>query len=293
MGGGISQQRSIPRFAPRTFRRSFVPRASAGAPPVLLWPDTFTDHFAPQIAHAAVRLLEAAGFSVTLPPAGLCCGRPLYDFGLLDRARSYLERIVSALREDIRAGVPVIGLEPSCTAVFRDELKQMFPHDEDAARLAGQTYLLGEFLVERAPHGRPARLDRRALVQVHCHQHADMDPGADRELLECAGVACERVGEGCCGAVASRSSRKRAGMHCISPAGTHPRCARQRRAHALSGRWNARAPRRLHADVDEEAFLIRVRLAGPILTNLVLATGSVRAPPSQRSGPTTGKNTAP
>ncbi|HEY1334257.1 MAG TPA: FAD-binding and (Fe-S)-binding domain-containing protein, partial [Myxococcaceae bacterium] len=122
--GGIGQQREVPRFAVRTFRQTFVERPERGPdqPRVLLWPDTFNDHFHPQVAHAAVDVLEAAGYHVEIPPVRLCCGRPLYDFGFLDLAQRFLSDILEELRPWIRAGVPLVGLEPSCVSVFRDEL---------------------------------------------------------------------------------------------------------------------------------------------------------------------------
>ena len=101
----------------------------ASAPEVLLWPDTFNNYFLPATANAAVEVLEAAGFRVTIPRANLCCGRPLYDFGMLDRAERLLLEILDQLEPEIEAGIPVIGLEPSCVAVFRDELLNLFPHD--------------------------------------------------------------------------------------------------------------------------------------------------------------------
>jgi len=165
MVAGIPHQRSIPAFAPETFKSWFrrrsgwksgpsgprkgheLSRASAPeGPPVLLWPDTFNNHFLPSTARAAVEVLEAAGYRVIVPQANLCCGRPLYDFGMLDRAEALLLEILDELSPEIEAGIPVVGLEPSCVAVFRDELLNFFPHDERARALSKQTFLLSEFL---------------------------------------------------------------------------------------------------------------------------------------------------
>jgi Fe-S oxidoreductase len=137
LAGGVAQRRSAPRFAAQTFTAWFsghVPRDES-APPVLLWPDTFTSYFEPDVGRAAVEILEAAGFRVVLPEGSVCCGRPLYDYGMLGLARRYLLRTLDVLRPQLEAGVPVIGLEPSCLAVFRDELVNMLPGNLDAQRL--------------------------------------------------------------------------------------------------------------------------------------------------------------
>ena len=144
-------------------------------------------------------MLEAAGFAVELPPAGLCCGRPLYDFGMLDAAKRLLREILEALRPDIRAGVPIVGLEPSCVSVFRDELGNLFPHDEDARRLKGQVYLLSEFLAREAPDFAPPQLQRKALVHGHCHHKAVLGMGAEETMLRKLGLDVNILDAGCCG----------------------------------------------------------------------------------------------
>src|SRR5438034_1244921 len=145
---GMPQQRRIPAFASQTFRAWFAQRQprNRDTPPVLLWPDTFNNYFHPVAAQAAVDVLEAAGFRILLPKVDLCCGRPLYDFGLLDRAKRLLRRILDALAAEIVSGVPLVVLEPSCAAVFRDELLNLFPDDPGAQKLSRQTFLLSEFL---------------------------------------------------------------------------------------------------------------------------------------------------
>src|SRR6185312_13231225 len=150
---GIARERRIPRFAPQTFTGSWFARRRGGAPDprsaerprVILWADTFNNHFTPEVAHAAVTVLHDAGFMVTVPRARLCCGRPLYDWGMLHRAERLLLGILHELRDDISAGTPVVGLEPSCVSVFRDELVNLFPDRADASRLSTQTFLLEEF----------------------------------------------------------------------------------------------------------------------------------------------------
>jgi FAD/FMN-containing dehydrogenase/Fe-S oxidoreductase len=204
---GVARDRTPPRFAPVTFTRWFAERStppvSGGGTRVILWPDTFNDHFHPQVAVAATETLEAAGCEVALPSRSVCCGRPLYDYGMLRLARRLLGQVLEALREEIRAGTPVVVLEPSCGAVFRDELVNMLPRDEDAQRLARQTFTLGEFLAKRAPDWEMPRLDRHALVHFHCHQRATSDTDCDRRVLERMGLDAEVLDTGCCGLAGS------------------------------------------------------------------------------------------
>jgi Fe-S oxidoreductase len=205
LAAGVARERDLPGFAPRTFRqweRRRTP-ANPGGTEVLLWVDTFADHFQPHVAMSAVELLEAAGLHVRVPAMQLCCGRPLYDYGMLPTARRYLQRILDALRADIRAGVPVVGTEPSCIAVFRDELPNLFPHDDDAHRLARQTFTVAQALAHLVPDWEPPRLDGHALVQVHCHQGAVFGHDAERDLLERAGLSLEVPDSGCCGMAGS------------------------------------------------------------------------------------------
>jgi len=199
--GGIAPAREVPRFAPMTFRAWFQRRGprNTDLPPVLLWPDTFNNHFHPETAIAAVEVLEAAGFQVTLPARSLCCGRPLYDFGMLDTAKRLLREILETLGPAIEVGIPVVGLEPSCVAVFRDELVNLFPRDERARRLAQQTYLLGDFLARKAPDFQPPRLPVRAVVHAHCHQRAVLGIATEETVLRALGLDYTLLDAGCCG----------------------------------------------------------------------------------------------
>ncbi len=199
---GVEPRRSAPAFAARTFRDWFADHQSpAGGTDVLLWPDTFTNYFTPEVGIAAVRVLEDAGCRVQVPPRPLCCGRPLYDYGMLPTAKRWLRRILAELRDPVQAGLPVIGLEPSCLAVFRDELRNMLPADTDALRLAAQSVTLAEFLSGRDYE--PPRLDRRALVQVHCHQGAVIGHDSEQSLLERMGLELTIPDSGCCGMAGS------------------------------------------------------------------------------------------
>ncbi|WP_308212367.1 FAD-binding and (Fe-S)-binding domain-containing protein [Actinomadura madurae] len=213
------RHRPAPRHAP--LRRPPVHRPVQGPPPrgggrrVVLWPDTFTDAFHPHIAEAAVRVLEAAGYRVEVPPVPLCCGLTWISTGQLGVAARVLRRTVRALAPRLREGVPVVGLEPSCTAVFRadaPELMEGDPLEDDVRRLRDQTRTLAELLDEHqretggasplASHDVVAGLDTprvRAIAQPHCHQHAIMGFGADRRVLSRAGVEAEVLDAGCCG----------------------------------------------------------------------------------------------
>lgn len=209
--GGIAPERPLPAYARRTFRAWFAqehrtngrPRSVAPGRRVLLWPDTFTNFFHPEVARAAVEVLEAAGFEVDVPPRILCCGRPLYDHGMLGLAERQLRQVLDALRDEIRAGVPLVGLEPSCVATFRDELPNLMPHDDDARRLSRQTCTLAELLIERADGFESPRLDRKAIVHGHCHHRSVMRLDADEAMLDRLGLDYRLLDSGCCGMAGS------------------------------------------------------------------------------------------
>ena len=202
---GIAKQRSIPAFAPQTFKRWFRERGprKLDGPHVILWPDTFNNYFLPATAKAAVEVLEAAGFQVVLPEENLCCGRPLYDFGMLDRAKKLLLQILEALSPAIGAGTPVVGLEPSCVAVFRDELLNLFPSDPRAQALSRQTFLLSEFLEAKASNFTFPRFEGKALLHGHCHHKAIMKMTAEEAVLRRIGVDFHSPAPGCCGMAGS------------------------------------------------------------------------------------------
>ncbi len=198
---GVAGERALPHLAPTPFTSWFArrPLRNDGATEVVLWPDTFTNRFSPGIAAAAVRVLEAAGFRVTVPSQWVCCGRPLYDRGMLGLAERLLRRSLRALGPAIAAGTPVVVLEPSCAAVFRDELPNLLAGEDRAEWLSQNTFTLAEFLA-RAP-GRLdlRRCERRALVQTHCHQRAVIGFDADRQLMDRLGLRYEVLDAGCCG----------------------------------------------------------------------------------------------
>ena len=227
---GVARERTIPRFAPETLRSWFDARQGNGGgesgdgdgassetrtpelnalsvkqptpPPlhvdtVILWPDTFNNFLTPGPARAAVDVLERAGYEVVLPSRPLCCGRPLYDFGMLDTAQRLWKQTLDELRPHLRRGTPIVGVEPSCIAAFRDELPNLFPNDEDAQRLSQSTYLLSEFLLRQRV--RVPTLNRTAIVQGHCHHDAVMQMDSERAVLDAMGLDFEILDSGCCG----------------------------------------------------------------------------------------------
>jgi Fe-S oxidoreductase len=205
--GGLAPQRQMPAYARQTFRdwfRGYRTR-NPGGPEVLLFPDTFNNFFRPQTAVAAVQVLEKAGWRVTIPPRSLCCGRPLYDWGMLDAADYLLRQLLGTLAPGLARGVPIVGLEPACVAAFRDEVPVLFPRDERAKRLEDQSYLLSEFLDRKAKEVELPQLGhgRKALTQIHCHEHAVLDSKAEERVLQRLGFAPETMPTGCCGMAGS------------------------------------------------------------------------------------------
>ncbi len=210
----MAPQRQMPRFSSSTFqqwaRKNLVPSvgeekwqesAERGAQgtEVILWADTFNNYFHPETSRAAFEVLSQAGFKVSVPQQHLCCGRPLYDFGMIDMAKEYLQRIMRVLSDPISAGVPVVVLEPSCASVFRDELRGLFPADARADRLRSQTFLLSEFLERHSPGYQPPRLGRKVLLHGHCHHKAIMKMNDEEALLRKMGADLQSPDTGCCG----------------------------------------------------------------------------------------------
>ncbi|MFE5816682.1 FAD-binding and (Fe-S)-binding domain-containing protein [Streptomyces sp. NPDC056479] len=226
--GGIAPERELPRLATRTFSRWWEGRAKApvgGAGElVILWPDTFTEHLSPSVGQAAVHVLEAAGLRVALPPtlrlrtpsggAGVtvamdpvsllrgrervCCGLTYVSTGQLDRARAVLRRTLDLMEPVLETAAPVVVLEPSCAAALRADLPELLHDDPRARRLADRVLTFAEALERLAPEWTPPRVDRAAVGQTHCHQHAVLGDAPDRRLREAAGLSGELSG-GCCG----------------------------------------------------------------------------------------------
>jgi Fe-S oxidoreductase len=209
---GLAPQRQLPRLAATSFKQwvwrnrpsifgedKSLESAPSNARQVVLWVDTFNNYFHPEICRAALEVLEDAGFTVICSRRPLCCGRPLYDFGMLERAKGNLRRIMDALGREIDAGLPIVVLEPSCASVFRDELHNLFPTNARAGRLRNQTFLLVEFLQTHAPKYRPPRLSVKVLLHGHCHQKALMKMNHEEELLRKLGAEPQTLDAGCCG----------------------------------------------------------------------------------------------
>ncbi|HKC27011.1 MAG TPA: FAD-binding and (Fe-S)-binding domain-containing protein, partial [Jatrophihabitans sp.] len=204
------EPREIPLFAGETLQQWFtrrgashprqVPRSPGPRGTVLLWPDTFTNYFHPHIGQAAIGLLEDAGWAVTMPSEPVCCGLTWISTGQLGAAKRVLRRTVDQLADHLHAGGLVLGLEPSCTTVFRSDAPDLFPDDVDVARLRDHTVTLAELLTKHTDGWTPPALDGvHALAQVHCHQHAVLGWDADSQLLEDAGAKADRLDSGCCG----------------------------------------------------------------------------------------------
>ncbi len=202
---GVAAERDAPPFATETFQhwwhRTRPEQPAPGDPGVVvLWPDTFTNYFQPHIGRAAVEVLESAGFRVAVPAEPVCCGLTWISTGQLDTAKRTLRRTAAALRPWLDAGTLVVGLEPSCTAVFRSDAGELLPEDIDLRRLRDRYVTLAEALLHHTPEPwRPRRLDRRAIVQKHCHHHAIMGFQTDVQTMSRAGVEATVLDAGCCG----------------------------------------------------------------------------------------------
>ncbi|MFJ9035133.1 FAD-binding and (Fe-S)-binding domain-containing protein [Streptomyces sp. NPDC102406] len=215
--GGIARERDLPRVAEQTFTRAWYRRLGrsvaaargSGGRTVVLWPDTFTEHLAPRVAWAAVRVLEAAGLAVAPPPTRtygrkpvvrgrVCCGLTYVSTGQLDRARAVQRRTLDLLEPVLDGETPLVVLEPSCAAALRSDLPELLPGDPRARLLADQVVTFAEALERFAPHWEPPRVDRPVVGQTHCHQHAVLGDAAERRLRERAGLSGELSG-GCCG----------------------------------------------------------------------------------------------
>jgi FAD/FMN-containing dehydrogenase/Fe-S oxidoreductase len=205
---GVDSHRQLPRFADQTFRRQLpegvadLGNARSADRRVVLFADTFTEGFAPSQGLAALRVLQAAGFTVEVPRANLCCGRPLYDRGFLKQGRRLLGRIMDAFEPELDSGVPIIVLEPSCEAVFHDELMNLFPTDPRARRLDKMVVGLGAF-VQAHPHefgsALTGRLTSPAVLHGHCHQKATVGMADEAATLRSIGLAPAQPEPGCCG----------------------------------------------------------------------------------------------
>ncbi|MFD8252300.1 FAD-binding and (Fe-S)-binding domain-containing protein [Streptomyces werraensis] len=225
--GGIAGEREIPSLATEPFSRWWRRRrrsAEGDGPLVVLWPDTFTEHLSPSVGRAAVRVLEAAGMRVVLPPTlrlrpggrvgdarsrsvlslltarrgRVCCGLTYLSTGQLDRARAVVRRTLDLLEPVLATDAPLVVLEPSCAAALRTDAPELVHDDPRAAQLASRVLTFAEALERHAPGWTPPAVNRPVTGQTHCHQHAVLGDGPDRRLREAAGLTGELAG-GCCG----------------------------------------------------------------------------------------------
>ena len=199
--GGLAD-REVPLFASQTLQQWHAargPRGDGHRGTVLLWPDSFTNYFHPHVGQAAVEVLESAGWHVELPAQPLCCGLTWISTGQLAAGKKILKKTVDALAPHVRAGGYVVGLEPSCTAVFRSDAPELLSGDQDVLRLRDHTLTLAEMLTGHTPGYQPPSVRRPVLAQVHCHQHAVMGWDADEKLLKEAGAQAKHLETGCCG----------------------------------------------------------------------------------------------
>jgi FAD/FMN-containing dehydrogenase/Fe-S oxidoreductase len=201
---GIAKERELPRLARKPYtgsRKNGAQRALSAPPQVVLWADTWNNYYHPQTLAAAESLLTDAGFAVQMPRGHICCGRPLYDFGLLDAAKQYLADVLERMAPEIDSGLPFIFLEPSCASVFKDELPELFPNDAHAAKLREQVWLLADWLQAKAPESVAGRLaGKRVLIHGHCHHKAVFGgPKSEIALLRAAGADVEPIETTCCG----------------------------------------------------------------------------------------------
>ncbi|HET8971630.1 MAG TPA: FAD-linked oxidase C-terminal domain-containing protein, partial [Candidatus Nanopelagicales bacterium] len=199
---GVDRRRPIPVLAPQTLQAWYAdrgPRGSGERGEIVLWPDTFSNNLSPEVGRAAVEVLESAGWRVVVPSAPVCCGLTWISTGQLDAARWMLRRTLDVLRPHLRAGTLIVGIEPSCTAVFRSDARELLGDDPDVLRLAESTVTLAELLTEHTPGWEPPSLPRQVIAQTHCHQHAVMGFTADEQLLARMGTDLDVLDSGCCG----------------------------------------------------------------------------------------------
>jgi FAD/FMN-containing dehydrogenase/Fe-S oxidoreductase len=204
---GVAKERKMPQLARKSYKASReadetsnVPRAAV-AQKVVLWADTWNNYYHPGTLHAAERVLTQAGFRVQTTKGHICCGRALYDFGLLGTARTYLANVLDRVASEIEAGLPFIFLEPSCASIFKDEALEMFPNDRRAQKLSKQVWLLADWLAAKAPDWVVGRLEgAQVLVHGHCHHKAVFGgPKNEIALLRKAGAQVEMIETTCCG----------------------------------------------------------------------------------------------
>jgi Fe-S oxidoreductase len=213
---GVAKERQMPQLARKSYKKARAldetsnvsrppaspsPEGRSAAPQVVLWADTWNNYYHPQTLAAAESVLTQAGFRVQTTRGNICCGRALYDFGLLSTARSYLANVFDRVAPEIEAGLPFIFLEPSCASVFKDEALELFPDDPRAQKLSKQVWLLADWLAAKAPDWVDGRLEgAQVILHGHCHHKAVFGgPKSEIALLRKAGAQVEMIDTTCCG----------------------------------------------------------------------------------------------
>ncbi|WP_052849777.1 FAD-binding and (Fe-S)-binding domain-containing protein [Streptomyces avicenniae] len=214
---GVAPERAVPPLAARPFTRRWrgAPGRAATGRPVVLFPDTFTNHLSPEAGDAAADVLTDAGLRPVVPPRTVCCGLTYVTTGQLDRARAVMRRTLDHLAPALDAGLPVTVLEPPCAAALRTDLPELLPDDPRARRLADGVRTFAETLEEYAPDWQPPHVGRPVVGQTHCHQHAVLGDAADRRLRERAGLTGD-LAAGCCGLAGNFGFER--GHHAVSVA---------------------------------------------------------------------------
>ena len=218
---GMHWRRKIPLFAKETFEHWFKKRQTAwpsspkplppkggegvgdGAHAVMLWADTFTNYFHPEVGQAATCVLESMGYRVTIPDQPVCCGRPLYDYGWLEKARAQVSRMLATFSVYTAGNIPIVALEPGCFSVLKDELVNFFPTDPGAKAVRDNSFLFGEFLAREGKIDSLPKVNQKALVQFHCHQKSVLSVKEDSAVMAALGLDVSAPEPSCCGMAGS------------------------------------------------------------------------------------------
>jgi FAD/FMN-containing dehydrogenase/Fe-S oxidoreductase len=212
---GFHRNRKMSPFERRTFVHRWQAHRQHNAPAkretrgkVVYFHDTWATYNYPDVGMAAVTLLEAAGFDVIVEERRACCGRPALSKGLVESARKMARRNVHVLADYARQGIPILGTEPSCILTLRDEYRDLLPGDADMEAVAGQAFMLDEFLATLEADGSlgigwRANTGPEVLFHGHCHQKALIGVGASMAMLKAAGCRPTESGAGCCGMAGS------------------------------------------------------------------------------------------
>jgi FAD/FMN-containing dehydrogenase/Fe-S oxidoreductase len=194
---GVDQRRSLPTFATRRFTRTARPVVASGRPKAVIWADSFTEYFSTDGGRAALEVLDAAGYDVEVLRRPQCCGLTWITTGQLDTARTMVARAVEQLHPYVAAGVPVVGLEPSCLAVLRSDAVELLD-DPRAVDVASGVFTLSELLQRTEGWQAPDLTGTTLVVQPHCHQASVLGFEADMAVMEATGATIQRL-SGCCG----------------------------------------------------------------------------------------------